>query len=103
MNSDTPGTGGRLHQEPAPELEQLRQGQGVHLSSLSIEAGAAAALPQIRGPSVDVSFWLSRGASSAAGIVLRAWLRADAESDEPCAAAAVVDWEARTLEVRRSV
>ena len=91
--------GGRLHQEPAPELDQLRQGPGVQLRSLSVEPAAAAALPDIRGPSVDVSFRLARGASSAAGILLRAWLRFDADSDEPCAAAAEVNWDASTLEV----
>ncbi|BDA48086.1 Fructan 6-exohydrolase [Coccomyxa sp. Obi] len=91
--------GGRLHQQPAPELAQLRLGEGVHLANLLVEEGAAAALPQIWGPSVDVSFRLARGSCSAAGILLRAWLRADADSEQPTAAAAVVDWDAGTLEV----
>lgn len=92
--------GGRLQQQPAPELAQLRLGDGVHLASLQVGEGAAAALPQIRGPSVDVSFRLARGSCSAAGILLRAWLHADADSEQPTAAAAVVDWDVGTLEVR---
>ena len=82
-----------------PELAQLRLGDGVQLASLQVAEGAAVALPQIRGPSVDVSFRLERGSCSAAGILLRAWLHADADSEQPTAAAAVVDWDAGTLEV----
>lgn len=92
--------GGRLHQQPVPELVQLRVGDGVHMASLQVEEGAAAALPQIRGPSVDVSLRLARGSCSAAGILLRAWLHADADSKQPSAAAAIVDWDRGTLEAR---
>lgn len=52
---------------------------------------------------MDLSFRLARGSSRAAGVLLRAWLHADADSAQPSAAAAVVDWDARTLEVFAAV
>lgn len=91
--------GGRLHQEPVPELAELRLGHRVTLKRQPVEPGAAAKLQGIQGPSLDVALTLHRGDSSAGGLVVRAWLRSDTADAEPTAAAVIVDWHAQTLEV----
>jgi hypothetical protein len=64
-----------------------------------MDAQAAALLPGVKGPSVDVSFTLHRGQSSSGGLLLRAWLHADAPDAQPTAAAVIVDWKTESLEV----
>ena len=92
--------GGRLHQEPAPELVALRKTSQRHISSRAcdISHSAGLRLPEVAGPSADLGFTLRRGQSSAAGLLLRAWLHADGEGAVPTAAAVVMDWESSTLE-----
>ena len=92
--------GGRLHQEPAPELVALRLSRQRHVSNdaCSLPHTAGLRLPEVAGPSADLGFTLQRGQSSAAGLLLRAWLHADREVAVPTAAAVVVDWEDCTLE-----
>ena len=94
--------GGKLHQQPARELEQLRVQPEAHLPSLPIPAGQGMSLLEVSGPSLDVSFRLQQGQSSRAGLLLRPWLRADSADAEPTAAAIVVDWHAKTLQVNQS-
>ena len=93
-------TGNRLHQEPTQELEQLRTEPSAHLPSLRVPAGQGVPLPEVTGPSLEVSLRLERGQSLQAGLLLRPWLRADSAGAEPTAAALVVDWESQSLEVR---
>ena len=93
-------TGDRLHQEPAHELEHLRTEPSAHLPNLPIPAGQGVPLPEVTGPSLDVSLRLKRGQSSQAGLLLRPWLRADSADAESTAAALIVDWESQKLEVR---
>jgi hypothetical protein len=65
----------------------------------SIGHAAGLRLPEVAGPSADLGFTLRRGRSSAAGLLLRAWLHADGEAAEPTAAALVMDWQRSALEV----
>ena len=95
--------GGRLHQQPARELEQLRAQPEAHVPSLPIPAGQGTPLPDVSGPSLDVSFCLRQGQSSRAGLLLRPWLRADSTDAAPTAAALVVDWHAKSLQVISNV
>lgn len=91
--------GGRLHQQPAKELERLRVQPEAHLPSLPIPASQGTPISGVSGPSLDVSFTLRQGQSSRAGLLLRSWLRADSADVEPTAAALVLDWESKSLQV----
>ncbi len=75
----------------------------AHVPSLPIPAGQGTPLPGVSGPSLDVSFCLRQGQSSRAGLLLRPWLRADSADAAPTAAALVVDWHAKSLQVGISV
>lgn len=94
--------GGRLHQEPAPELAQLRSQDACCVSASGYAFGPddGCLLPEVKGPRADVAFTLRRGGSSAAGLLLRAWLHPANGSAEATAAALVMDWERGALEVR---
>ncbi len=91
--------GGRLHQQPAKELERLRVQPEAHMPSLPIPESQGTPILEVSGPSLDVSFTLQQGQSSRAGLLLRSWLRADSADVEPTAAALVLDWESKSLQV----
>ena len=97
--------GGRLHQEPAPELAQLRCQESAFVSSsgLAFGPGDACRVPEVGGPRADVSFTLRRGASSAAGLLLRAWLHPADDGAVATAAALVMDWERGALQVSLAI
>ena len=92
---------GHLRQDPAAELEQLRQGPPSRAERVEISPERGVPLATPGGQSLDISFTLHRGKSHASGLLLRSWLRQGSES-APCAAALLLDWEAGTLQVGES-
>ncbi|KAK9807040.1 hypothetical protein WJX72_011542 [[Myrmecia] bisecta] len=89
---------GVLHQEPAPELAQLRCGASGTAAHLEVPTDKATRVPLVNAPSVDVTFTLERGQSQQAGVLLRPWLHIE-KGGAACAAAVVVDWDRSVMEV----
>lgn len=73
------------------------------MPSLPIPVSRGMPLPEVSGASLDVSFCLRQGQSSRAGLLLRPWLRADSADAAPTAAAVVVDWHAKSLQVSQTL
>ena len=89
---------GRLRQDPAEELAALQVGEPWQASGLQIQTSQSVPIECPDSQAVLIELTLQRGQSRAAGVLLRAWLRAGQEG-RPCAAALLVDWEMSTLQV----
>ncbi|GMH42910.1 hypothetical protein BSKO_10832 [Bryopsis sp. KO-2023] len=86
---------GRLFQEPAPEIADLRKGKRWHEIGLHLYPEESTPLEGVGGQSLDIELTIERGTSTAAGVQVRAW-----ESDgENCLI--LFDWDTTTLEVIR--
>ncbi|KAK9916361.1 hypothetical protein WJX75_001798 [Coccomyxa subellipsoidea] len=86
-------SGNRLIQEPAPEVNRLRQGECWRTSHLQIFPEEATPLEGVAGPALDIVISLERGTATAAGVLLRSW-NAGGEGS----AAILLDWERNVLE-----
>lgn len=96
-------SGGRVHQAPIPELVQLRTGNSWEGFLLDLRPEEATELPEVEGPSLDLEFCIHRGSSRAGGVLVRPWLYEAPRSGGDLAAAAVlVDWHLRELQVHFS-
>lgn len=89
---------GRLRQDPVEELAQLRQGDPSRLSEVACSSEKSVPLEHSAGQALDVTLTLHRGAATASGLLLRAWLR-EAQEGVPCAEALLLDWEKAQLQV----
>lgn len=101
--------GGRLHQEPAPELTQLRLAAHSWTTTqpFTVQPERAFPVPGVHGASLEVVLTLqpSSDATTAASVLLHSELEArafGAEDTGPpncCSVAISVDWAAGTLKV----
>ena len=61
---------------------------------------AGSRIPDVAGPSCDVTFVLEPRGCRRAGLLIRAWLQPGPNTgNQPAAAAVVVDWEEAQLQV----
>ena len=93
MNAD-----GRLRQDPAQELELLREGKPVSTAEIPCSCERGVPLDGSAEQALDVTLTLHRGNAAASGLLLRAWLR-EAQEGVPCAEALLLDWEKSELQV----
>ena len=91
---------GHLHQEVAPELAALRQEPSWASDSLQIPANQAVQVQRVSGPSWYAEYTVVRGQAKATGLLLRSWLYQGPETETPCAAALLLDWQKSQLEVK---
>lgn len=88
--------GGRLHQQPVPELAQLRRGAGYTAEQLAVTAEQPVTLQGVSVSSLDLELTLRPDGAHASSVLLRSWLWASRGEEwlkEPSAAAITVDWE----------
>ena len=76
----------------------MQVGQPWQASGLQICTSQSVPIETPDSQAVLIELTLQRGQSRAAGVLLRAWLRAGQEG-RPCAAALLVDWEMSALQV----
>ena len=84
-------------QEPAPEINQLRQGRAFHSPSVEVSPQQPVHITGLTGARFDLTFTLQPGNKGAAGVLLRSWLHKG--SGPPHAAAIIFSWDKQTLEV----
>ena len=98
--------GGRLHQQPVPELAQLRSGAGYTAEQLAVTAQQPVTLQGVSASSLDLELTLSPDGAHASSVVLRSWLWASRGEEwlkDPSAAAISVDWEHGLLQASQAV
>ena len=98
--------GGRLHQQPVPELARLRSGAGYTAEQLTVTAEQPVTLQGVSASSLDLELTLSPDGAHASSVLLRSWLWASRGEEwlkEPSAAAISVDWEHGLLQARQAV
>jgi len=84
---------GRLHQEPLPEVSNLRTSVSWAAQGVRIAPEVATPVERVASPRLDLTLVLDRGDAVAAGVLVRSWAAGGEGS-----AAIVVDWEAGVLE-----
>lgn len=104
--------GGRLVQQPVPEVEQLRTDQVFSAQSSDVAPQQPLRIHGLTGPCFDLTFTMQRPPNvqqqqhACAGVLLRSWKhKGQSEQwspDQPCAAAVIVDWHSKRLEVRNT-
>ena len=92
---------GWLRQDPAQELELLREGEPVSAADIFCSCERSVPLDGSAEQALDVTLTLHRGSATATGLLLRAWLR-EAQEGVPCAEVLHLDWEKSELQVHRS-
>ena len=92
---------GRLRQDPAEELAQLREGSPSSQEEILCSCERGVPLQGSAEQALDVTLTLWRGDATASGLLLRAWLR-EAQEGVPCAEVLILDWEKSELQVLSS-
>ena len=95
---------GRIHQAPAQEVLELREGTPTILEDVQVAPDAPHCITGVRAPSAHLQLTLEPGQGcTAAGIVLRPWLMPGSEAgSQPTAAILLVNWAESRLEVSRA-
>eukprot|EP00891_Asterochloris_glomerata_P002760 jgi/Astpho2/2760/Aster-x0127 len=96
--------GGRLHQQPVPELAQLHRGAGYTAEQLAVTAEQPVTLQGVSVSSLDLELTLRPDGAHASSVLLRSWLWASRGEEwlkEPSAAAITVDWEHGLLQATK--